>query len=87
MWKERYEAATAAEREAKKLTPTPTEAQVRERMEKRPVCVDAWLIQAHKSPTDHWWYMALASVFGLFMLVDLIFLLRWIKRFLQPDDL
>ncbi|MEC9397174.1 MAG: hypothetical protein VYE40_18135 [Myxococcota bacterium] len=87
IWKERYDGASAAEREKRGLTQTPTEEQVRERMEQRPVCVDAWLIQAHKSPTDHWWYLALASVFALFMLVDLIFLIRWIVRFLQPDDL
>lgn len=86
MWRKRWEEATPAEREAKHLTQAPTVDEVEQLMSQQPVCVDAWLIQAGRAPSDHWWYLALASLFGLFMLIDLVFLIRWTVRFLKPRD-
>lgn len=87
MWRKRYEEATAQERQAKGLSEEPTQAQIDELMASNPVCVDAWLIQDGRAPRDHWWHLVLASLFGLFMLVDAVFLVRWVMDFLRPDDL
>lgn len=86
VWRERYEAATPEERASKDIGPEPNQAQMNNFIEIRPVCVDAWLIQAGKAPGDHWWYVVLAGMFALFMLVDFYFLVRWVIRFMKPDD-
>jgi len=86
MWRKQWEEASEAERAAEKLTEQPTDAEIEEIMENNPVCVDAWLIQGGQEPSDHLWYVILAGLFGLFMLVDLFFLVRWVARFIRPND-
>ncbi|MEM1347399.1 MAG: hypothetical protein AAGI01_02510 [Myxococcota bacterium] len=86
MWRKQYEEATLQERAKKKLTPDPTVAEIEEALSAQPACVHAWLIQVDKTPASHWWYLALSFIFVGFMLVDLVFLVRWITRFVKPDD-
>ena len=78
IWKKTYE--EAAEEEREKMTPEPSKEKLDELMRENPVCVDAWLIQEGKQPKDHLWYVILSGVFALFMVVDLIFLVRWVVR-------
>lgn len=78
VWKKTYE--EAPEEEKAKMTPEPSQEKLQELITENPVCVDAWLIQEGKKPGDHLWYVILSGVFAAFMLVDLIFLIRWVTR-------
>jgi hypothetical protein len=86
MWATTYEEASAEEREARGMKSAPSQAELDELLEENPVCVDAWLLQSDKKPADHLWYVLLSAVFGLFMLVDLYFLGRWVLRAVSPQD-
>lgn len=81
-----YEVASEEERRKNELTPEPTEEQITEFASTHPVCVDAWLIQIGTTPGDYWWYVALTALFALFMLVDAVFLVRWVINFVKPHD-
>lgn len=83
-WAKRYEDAPAAEREAQKLTPSPSDAQIAEILRREPACINAFLVQEGVEPKDHWWYLALTLLFGGFMITDLVLLGRWFKRALAP---
>ena len=83
-WAKRYEDAKPAEREAQKLTPSPSDAQINAILRSEPVCVNAFLVQEGVEPKDHWWYLALTLLFGGFMITDLVLLARWFKRALAP---
>ena len=37
-------------------------------------------------PSDYWWYVALTTLFAIFMLIDAVFLVRWVIAFVKPDD-
>lgn len=80
-WKKEYQNASPEERKEKGLTPKPTDEQIEEILESRDICVDAHLLRAGVAPGDHWWYVALAGVFGIFMLVNLYWLVRWFQAF------
>ncbi len=86
MWRQNWEEASPEVRERKGLEPEPSEAKIKELLDETPVCVDAWLVQANHTPSDHWWYVVLTALFGIFMLVDVVFLVRWFIRFLKPSD-
>lgn len=78
IWKKTY--AEAGEEERAKMAPEPGKEKLDELMRENPVCVDAWLIQEGKAPGDHLWYVILSAIFGVFMLVDVIFLVKWVTR-------
>lgn len=84
-WKKRYAQATPEQK--KTLTETPTEAQIKTATTKDPLCTEAFIIQAGVNPRSHWWYVVLCGIIALFMVVDTLFLIRWIRDFLTPDDL
>lgn len=85
-WRKQYAEASQADRDAGKVTPEPTKAEIDLLLGNDPVCVDAWLIQIDRDPSSHWWYVALTALFGIFMLVDFVILINWIRRFLAPAD-
>lgn len=80
-WRGHYKDSSPEDREAKGLTKEPTEEQIETIMAADPVCVEAWLIQDGVQPSDHWWYVAAAAMFGLFMLFNLVLLVRWVRDF------
>ena len=84
--KERYEALSEEERKARGMGPEPTEEQIARIAAADPVCVDAWLIQIDTKPSGHWWYLALTGLFVVFMIIDAVFLVRWVINFAKPDD-
>ncbi len=81
-----YELTSEEERVKNALTPEPTEEQITAFASSRPVCVDSWLIQIGVMPSDYWWYVALTTLFAIFMLIDAVFLVRWVIAFVKPDD-
>lgn len=46
-------------------------------------CVDAYLIETQVEPSDHWWYLALAGLIGVFILLNIWWLFRWIRDFIR----
>ena len=86
MWEKTYEETSQEEREARGMTPQPSQREVEELMRENPACVDAWLIQAGKAPGDHLWYVILSGLFALFMVVDLVVLTRWVIRAVRSHD-
>lgn len=80
-WKGEYTDASPEDRERRKLTAAPTDAQIAELMAADPVCIEAWLLQEGVGPTTHWWYLAATLVFIAFMLVNVVMLFRWARAF------
>jgi hypothetical protein len=46
-------------------------------------CVDAYIIQAGVTPMDHWWYVAIAGVIGIFVLLNIWWTIRWVRDFVR----
>ncbi len=46
-------------------------------------CVDAFLVEIEAEPRDHWWYLALSGIIGLFILLNIWWLFRWIRDFVR----
>ncbi len=44
-------------------------------------CVDAYLIEGGVAPHDHWWYVALAALIGMFVVLNIWWLIRWVRDF------
>ncbi len=82
-WRVDYKDATPEERERRGLTLEPTEEEIAQIMASDPVCVEAWLIQDGVEPSDHWWHVAAAALFGLFMLFNVVMLVRWVRDFIR----
>lgn len=77
-WKDRYEAASPEERREEGLTRRPSDEEIDDILEDRPICTEAYLFRAGISPGDHWWYLLIASLFGGFVLVNVWWLVRWV---------
>lgn len=58
-------------------------AQGDEESAEEPECVEGYLIEADVEPADHWWYVALAGLIGVFMLLNVWWLIRWIRDFFR----
>ena len=84
-WRKAWEELSEEERARHKRMPEPTEAEIAELLRDHPVCVDAWLIQAGKKPSDHLWYVVLSGLFLAFMVLDVVILVRWVMRALRRD--
>ena len=84
-WRERWENASPTEREDQEITKEPTEQEIDEILGASPICVEAYLVRIETEPWDHWWYVATALLFGLFMLVNLYWLGRWFRQFFGSD--
>ncbi len=80
-WRKEYENATPEERQEEGLTAEPTDQQIENVLDSSELCADAYLLRSGVAPGDHWWYVALASLFGIFMLVNLYWLVRWFQAF------
>lgn len=80
-WREDYENATEEERDEQGLTPKPSDEEIEELMGADPVCVDGYLLRAGVTPKDHWWYLLITGMFGIFMLVNAYWLVRWFVHF------
>lgn len=48
-----------------------------------PDCTSGYLIQGGRSPADFWWYAALAGLIGIFVLLNVYWLGRWIYDFFR----
>lgn len=48
-----------------------------------PACVNGYLIEADVSPSSHWWYLALSVLIGVFILLNVWWLVRWIRDFFR----
>ncbi|QDG51113.1 hypothetical protein FIV42_10315 [Persicimonas caeni] len=46
-------------------------------------CVDAYLVETQVKPSDHWWYLVLSGLIGLFILLNVWWLFRWIRDFVR----
>jgi hypothetical protein len=86
-WQDRYNEASPEERQEKNLKKRPSEEEIREILQRDPVCIDAYLLRSTVSPTDNWWYLLIAGFFGLFMLVNAYWLVRWFMRFFGTGPL
>ena len=84
-WREQYDNASEKEREEKGLTPEPSDEEIQEIMNANEICVDAYLVQATVTPRDHWMYLLTAGLFGLFMLLNVYWLIRWVRAFFSSD--
>lgn len=82
-WRADYKDASPEEREREGLTLEPSPDEIAEIMSTDPVCVEAWLIQDGVEPSEHWWYVAAAAMFGLFMLFNVVLLVRWVRDFMR----
>ncbi len=78
--KAEYDAATPEEREKEGLKPTITDEEINQIFANNPVCVDAYLLQVDVKPSDYWWYLAASIMFGLFMLFNVVLLIRWVRQ-------
>lgn len=59
------------------------EAAAKEQGEAKDNCVDAYIIEADVEPMDHWWYLALSGLIGVFILLNIWWLIRWVRDFLR----
>ncbi|MGM0557931.1 MAG: hypothetical protein ACQEVA_16210 [Myxococcota bacterium] len=48
-----------------------------------PDCTEGWLIQGTRTPGSFWWYAALAGLIGLFVVLNIYWLGRWIYDFFR----
>lgn len=80
-WRERYEEASEEERAEEGLTPEPTDQEVEEIVSASPVCVYAFLFKAEETPWSNWEYLLLAALFGVFILLNIYWLIRWFRVF------
>jgi hypothetical protein len=48
-----------------------------------PECTEGWLIQGERTPKSYWWYAALAALIGVFILLNIYWLGRWIYDFFR----
>jgi hypothetical protein len=86
-WRETWASSSEAQRaDLLMSTPEIPDERLEEIMADSPACVHAFLIQDGISPKKNWWYAMFAALFATFMLIDLVFLIGWIKRFLTPSD-
>lgn len=46
-------------------------------------CVEAFLIEDGVKPRDNWWYMVIASIVGLFVLLNVWWAVRWVRDFMR----
>lgn len=46
-------------------------------------CTDGWLIQADRSPKSFWWYAALAGLIGVFIVLNIYWMGRWVYDFVR----
>ena len=46
-------------------------------------CVDAHVVEIGVEPTDHWWYVALSGLIGIFILLNIWWLIRWVRDFIR----
>ena len=83
-WYQRYQEASDDERQEKGLTPEPTDDDVQRALDRNPVCTTAYLLHDDQSPEDHWWYVALSALLGLFVIFNIVKLVRWFKQWLKP---
>lgn len=77
-WKDRYEDASPEERREEGLTRRPSDEEIADILDDRPICTEAYLFRAEMSPRDHWWYLLVAGLFGSFVLVNVWWLARWV---------
>lgn len=84
-WRARYDNASKKERQKKGLTPEPSDEELQEILNANEICTEAFLVQATVSPRDHWMYVLTAALFGLFMLLNVYWLIRWFRDFFRSD--
>lgn len=46
-------------------------------------CVEAYLVETEVEPFDHWWYVMLTALIGIFILLNVWWLYRWIRDFVR----
>jgi hypothetical protein len=46
-------------------------------------CVEGFLVQTDVRPSSHWWYLALTLLIGTFVLLNIWWLVRWIRDFIR----
>jgi hypothetical protein len=83
--RQEYENATEEEREEQNLEPEPTEEEIQQVLESNPVCVKAYLLLDGESPRSSWRILALAALFGIFILLNIYWLIRWFQNFFGPE--
>ncbi len=83
-WHERYQEASPEERDEKELTPEPSDEQVQRAIDRNPVCTTAYLLHDDQTPEDHWWYVLLSALLSLFVIFNIVKLVRWFQKWLKP---
>lgn len=46
-------------------------------------CVEAYLIQGGVEPSDHWWHVLMAGVMGVFVVLNVWWLFKWLRDFFR----
>lgn len=82
-WALRYENASPEDRERRGLTPTPTEEELADLLDRNPVCVHAYMIYDDQHPRDFWWYLLFSGLLLLIVLYNLVKLYRWFANWLR----
>jgi hypothetical protein len=76
-WAERYDAASSEERERRGLHRVPTPEDLAHALATDPVCLDAYLLQDGTGPSDFIYYILAGAIFALFVVLNLVLLVRW----------
>ncbi|MFW5967813.1 MAG: hypothetical protein ACOCV2_09860, partial [Persicimonas sp.] len=58
-------------------------AQAGEDEVEEPECVRGYLIESDVSPSSHWWYLVMTVLIGVFILLNVWWLFRWIRDFFR----
>lgn len=44
-------------------------------------CVDAYIVEVGTTPMSHWWYLLIAGVIGIFIVLNIWWTIRWVRDF------
>ncbi|MFP4601164.1 MAG: hypothetical protein ACOC9W_06115 [Persicimonas sp.] len=48
-----------------------------------PECIEGYLIEGGVTPMNHWWYLALSGLIGVFVFLNIWWLIRWVRNFVR----
>lgn len=83
--RQEYENATEEERNEQDLKPEPPEEEIQQVLEANPVCIKGYLLLDGEAPRSSWRILALAALFGIFILLNIFWLIRWFQNFFGPE--
>lgn len=46
-------------------------------------CVDAYIVEVGTTPMSHWWYVLIAGIIAIFIVLNIWWTIRWVRDFLR----